>query len=199
MVMDSTLQTLYVLSFLQLAILTFWAFTDAINIFPLIYHSMLKMEKFLNICMDNLTPTPGNRFDSFSLTYLIDSIALDPDLVVSISKATFSYEKKKVLMDVNITINKSDFIVVAGDVASGKSSLVLAILGQLRRDCGESSTNATIAYSPQQVFLSGFCLLILRLGFSILPFEKIFFLEKNLIQAGLKFLIEKLFGCFVNI
>jgi ABC-type multidrug transport system fused ATPase/permease subunit len=98
-----------------------------------------------------------------------DLIEADANVLVTISDATFSYEKKKrILVDVNLVIKKSDFVVVIGDVGSGKSSLALAILGLLVRDTGVVATCGSIAYAPQQVgFDSNHLFIFIVLGLAI--------------------------------
>ncbi|KAJ3402215.1 hypothetical protein CcCBS67573_g01814 [Chytriomyces confervae] len=60
---------------------------------------------------------------------------------------------RNVLSNVNLAIPKGTFIAVVGQVGSGKSSLLAAILGGLERSSGTVSTNGSISYCTQQPWI----------------------------------------------
>ncbi|XP_070538463.1 ATP-binding cassette sub-family C member 5-like isoform X2 [Ptychodera flava] len=64
------------------------------------------------------------------------------------SKTTF-----KVLYDISFTLNKGQIIGVCGSVGSGKSSLLSAILAQMRLTSGEVKIDGTMAYVSQQAWI----------------------------------------------
>ncbi len=77
--------------------------------------------------------------------------------LLKVEKLHFSYGENKILTDVNLSINKGDFISVIGPNGSGKSTLLKLIAGILKPDSGEVkfsknfSTNAShyVGYVPQ--------------------------------------------------
>ncbi|XP_043937883.1 ATP-binding cassette sub-family C member 12 [Protopterus annectens] len=57
------------------------------------------------------------------------------------------------LRDINITVKKGKLLGVCGNVGSGKSSFISAILGQMRLHHGTVATEGTIAYVSQQAWI----------------------------------------------
>jgi len=49
--------------------------------------------------------------------------------IIEVSKLNFSYEKQRVLEDINFTIERSDFLTIIGPNGGGKSTLLKLILG----------------------------------------------------------------------
>ncbi len=83
-----------------------------------------------------------------------------------LENCNFSYNKDRlVLRNINIEINKGDFIGIIGDSGSGKTTLVNLLLGLLEPDTGNIFLNkknitakykelsTLVAYLPQDVFL----------------------------------------------
>ncbi|XCH80391.1 MAG: energy-coupling factor transporter ATPase [Candidatus Dehalobacter alkaniphilus] len=54
---------------------------------------------------------------------------MEPAVQLKIESLTFPPETKKVLKDIDLTINKGDFIAITGEAASGKSMLLHSITG----------------------------------------------------------------------
>ena len=48
-------------------------------------------------------------------------------------------------------MRKGGLVAVVGSVGSGKSSLLSALLGDMRRDGGHLNVSGSVAYVPQQV------------------------------------------------
>ena len=77
--------------------------------------------------------------------------------VISIKNLSFSYRKQEVLQNINIDINKGDFLAIIGPNGGGKSTLVKNILSLLKVQkgsieiLGEKSTKniSKIGYVPQ--------------------------------------------------
>ena len=60
----------------------------------------------------------------------------------------------KALKDINVTVAKGKFTLVLGDIGSGKSSLLLAILNEMK--CSKESKieiNGSIAYAAQKPWI----------------------------------------------
>ena len=57
--------------------------------------------------------------------------------IIKIKNLSFSYEKQKVLQDIDLKVEDGDFFAVIGPNGGGKSTLLKLILGFLEPDCGE--------------------------------------------------------------
>lgn len=79
--------------------------------------------------------------------------------VIDIHDLCFSYSGKEVLHEINLRVNKNDFVVVIGPNGGGKTTLLKLVLGLLKPTRGNillngkplGSNNATIGYVPQQI------------------------------------------------
>jgi ATP-binding cassette, subfamily C (CFTR/MRP), member 1 len=58
------------------------------------------------------------------------------------------------LNNINIKIKKGELVCIVGSVGSGKSSLLQAILGEMKKTSGVVQISSSIAYCPQQGILS---------------------------------------------
>ncbi|XP_055636691.1 multidrug resistance-associated protein 1-like isoform X6 [Toxorhynchites rutilus septentrionalis] len=72
---------------------------------------------------------------------------------VSIERTNFSVDGKVVLQDIELQLQKSSFVVITGPVGSGKSSLLLAILGEMDQSGGVTSSSGQIAYAAQEPWI----------------------------------------------
>ncbi|CAK4286855.1 unnamed protein product, partial [Aphanomyces euteiches] len=74
---------------------------------------------------------------------------------VRIDNGSFSHtlDAPPVLRDISLTIDHGELVVVHGKVGSGKSSLCLAILGELYQTQGTSDVQGSIAYCPQDPWI----------------------------------------------
>jgi ATP-binding cassette, subfamily B, bacterial PglK len=85
---------------------------------------------------------------------------------IKLTNIDFSYQEKKVLSGINLTINKGEKIAFIGESGSGKSTLVDLIIGLYRFNQGEMKIDgilvdesnvqnwrSQIGYIPQQVYL----------------------------------------------
>ncbi|XP_059169113.1 multidrug resistance-associated protein 1-like [Physella acuta] len=77
------------------------------------------------------------------------------DLAIRINNASFSWEKSgiKILRNINLKIEPGKLVAVVGSVGAGKSSLLLALLGEMNRTSGSSNINSSLAYVPQQAWI----------------------------------------------
>ena len=80
---------------------------------------------------------------------------------IELKNITLSYENRTILRDVNLTLNRGDFMLVTGANGGGKTSLIRVMLGLQKPTCGEvvyydeNSNLATrmresIGYLPQK-------------------------------------------------
>lgn len=82
----------------------------------------------------------------------------DKDTIAILSGISLSYEQRTILRDVNLTINKRDFVVVTGANGSGKTSLIRILLkliepstGSVSFYCdGRETHTLPIGYLPQK-------------------------------------------------
>ena len=74
----------------------------------------------------------------------------DNDLtVVGVSASWDRHEDRKALRDISFSVNKGQMLAVTGPAGSGKSSLLMAILGELPTINGRVTFNGRLAYVPQ--------------------------------------------------
>ncbi|CAM1331108.1 ABCC2 (predicted) [Pycnogonum litorale] len=57
------------------------------------------------------------------------------------------------LLDINLTIKPGSLIAIVGKVGSGKSSLLAALLGEMKRKHGSTTIQGSVAYVPQQAWI----------------------------------------------
>lgn len=62
-------------------------------------------------------------------------------------------DTKPVLKDIQLKIKKNQLIAVVGSVASGKSSLLSALLGEMHKVKGSVCINGSVAYVSQQAWI----------------------------------------------
>ena len=75
---------------------------------------------------------------------------------VECNNASFSWAPKQVqptLEQITFGVRKGGLVAVVGSVGSGKSSLLSALLGDMRRDSGSANVAGTVAYVPQQAWI----------------------------------------------
>ncbi|CAG8560785.1 11267_t:CDS:10, partial [Racocetra persica] len=79
----------------------------------------------------------------------------DPAIKVHIHDADFSYEGTNgpALKFLTMTVKQGEVVAVVGDVGAGKSSILAAILGQLRKDNGTRKIRGSISYVPHDAWL----------------------------------------------
>ncbi|KAK7488019.1 hypothetical protein BaRGS_00020764, partial [Batillaria attramentaria] len=75
---------------------------------------------------------------------------------VSIQKGTFTWDKQlhlPTLRGIDLEVPKGKLVAVVGQVGSGKSSLVSAILGEMEKLEGKVTVQSSVAYVPQQAWI----------------------------------------------
>ena len=73
---------------------------------------------------------------------------LQPGAKTSLKSCDFAYGDKKVLKNISLEINDHEFIAIIGPVGSGKSSLLLSLMGEIPLVSGDLSVKDNIAYAP---------------------------------------------------
>lgn len=69
--------------------------------------------------------------------------------LVSVSASWDKSEERMALKDISLSLSNGEMMAITGSVGSGKSSLLMAILGELPAVNGTISFSGTIAYVPQ--------------------------------------------------
>ncbi|CAI2185406.1 19084_t:CDS:10 [Funneliformis geosporum] len=84
-----------------------------------------------------------------------DPIDGDPSIRVLIHDADFRYEgdPDATLKFLNMKVKQGEVIAIVGDVGAGKSSILSAILGRLRKDNGICKIRGSISYVPHDAWL----------------------------------------------
>lgn len=57
------------------------------------------------------------------------------------------------LKDINFQVNRGEFVVVVGEIGAGKSSLLAAIVGEMRRTEGVVKLGGTVGFCPQTAWI----------------------------------------------
>lgn len=70
-----------------------------------------------------------------------------------ISNIKKTYKRKVVLNDINISLNKGDFVILIGINGSGKSTLIKLLAGLLRTDKNKEIKLNDVAYLPEKLTL----------------------------------------------
>ncbi|EMD38835.1 hypothetical protein CERSUDRAFT_92869 [Gelatoporia subvermispora B] len=88
---------------------------------------------------------------------LKEDVKLDiGDEVISIQHGEFAWTKDAVsptLDDINLTVRKGELVGILGRVGAGKTSLLSAIIGEMRRLEGVVKVSGTISYAPQNPWI----------------------------------------------
>ncbi|KAK3094333.1 hypothetical protein FSP39_000405 [Pinctada imbricata] len=78
------------------------------------------------------------------------------DYAVSIENGTFSWDRTDpniTLKDIEVKVPEGKLVAVVGQVGSGKSSLISAILGELEKLSGKVNVKGTVGYVPQEAWI----------------------------------------------
>ena len=69
--------------------------------------------------------------------------------VIEVKDLSFAYYQNLILKDINLTVNKGDFLCIVGENGSGKSTLMKCILGLNKVSNGSVFVQSRIGYLPQ--------------------------------------------------
>ncbi|XP_074657505.1 multidrug resistance-associated protein 1-like isoform X2 [Tubulanus polymorphus] len=76
------------------------------------------------------------------------------DTALNITDASFSWDCNTFsLKDINLEIEKGLLVLIVGAVGAGKSSLISAILGEMKQSSGTLALNGSLAYVSQQSWI----------------------------------------------
>ncbi|KAL3659861.1 hypothetical protein V7S43_015163 [Phytophthora oleae] len=76
------------------------------------------------------------------------------DVAISLENGIFGWTTDSVLLNqVNLTVKKRDLVIVYGAVGSGKSSLCLALLGEMQKLAGDVFVRGSVAYYSQETWI----------------------------------------------
>eukprot|EP01127_Copromyxa_protea_P010837 TRINITY_DN2685_c0_g1_i1.p1 TRINITY_DN2685_c0_g1~~TRINITY_DN2685_c0_g1_i1.p1 ORF type:complete len:1499 (+),score=394.02 TRINITY_DN2685_c0_g1_i1:18-4514(+) len=102
------------------------------------------------------------RVQKFLVSSEIDPDAITPDpfgkVAIAVKDASFAWKKDEdnsfteVLENINLSFNK-ELVAIIGEVGSGKSSLLSALLGEMKKTQGTVNVKGSVAYVPQQAWL----------------------------------------------
>ena len=76
--------------------------------------------------------------------------------MVNVQDASVAWDRNSTnppLHNLNVNISKGQLIAVVGKVGSGKSSLLMSLLGEMERLRGRIGVHGTVAYVPQQPWM----------------------------------------------
>ncbi len=71
--------------------------------------------------------------------------------VIKLEKISFKYDDEWILKDINLSVNKKEFLGIVGPNGGGKTTLLKIILGLLRPNKGKVKTNGVLSYVPQHL------------------------------------------------
>jgi ABC-type bacteriocin/lantibiotic exporter with double-glycine peptidase domain len=87
----------------------------------------------------------------------MDSIKDDKiDSQIIMKKASFKWDEddnSPTLSDISLDVKPHKLITIVGKVGSGKSSLLSALLGEMRLIEGQTKLRGSLAYVPQQAWI----------------------------------------------
>ncbi|XP_019855858.1 PREDICTED: multidrug resistance-associated protein 1-like isoform X2 [Amphimedon queenslandica] len=74
---------------------------------------------------------------------------------LSINEGFFSWDAKTppILLNINLSVETGELVAIVGHVGAGKSSLISALLGQMKKLCGEVSLKGRLSYVPQLAWI----------------------------------------------
>lgn len=147
----------FVLPIISMYALALYRILPALNRILSNYNTLLFLSSSLDIVYSDLICTPQTEGKDF----------IDFKNKIELTNISFEYTKnKKVLEDINITINKGDKVAFVGESGSGKSTLVDLIIGLYRPLSGEividdkkltsdniKSYRSKVGYIPQSIYL----------------------------------------------
>ncbi|KAJ3361256.1 hypothetical protein GGF31_002425 [Allomyces arbusculus] len=119
-----------------------WRMPRAFELLADLRVSFKRIEEFLDLrAMAAVTP--------------LTAADADTNTVLAFNSATFLWTLgQPILHDIDLTFRASQFVAVIGQVGSGKSSLLLAALGQLHTNRTDAVRRVTdVAYTPQAAYV----------------------------------------------
>ena len=121
-----------------------------LNQLPLLVTQIISAAVSLDRLNDYLN---ASELDADNITHFDDH----DDVVINISNGNLSWDKDKepVLKNINLKVKKGELVAVVGQVGSGKSSLLSAMIGDLEKSTINAEVNmlGKVSYVPQQAWM----------------------------------------------
>ncbi|KAG6329620.1 hypothetical protein ID866_9469 [Astraeus odoratus] len=134
----------------------------AISVFMLIQFPLSSLSDVMSSAIEAMTS--ARRLSHFfraeelqdTVTRVDRSSLSTNDEVLSIKGGEFTWSKDKigfVLEDINLSVRKGELVGVLGHIGSGKSSLLSAIIGDMRRTKGDVALSGSLSYASQNPWI----------------------------------------------
>ncbi|CAF0866320.1 unnamed protein product, partial [Brachionus calyciflorus] len=153
------------------ALLTYWLTGNEINpvigftiisVFNTLRYPLLMAPQAINSASDAMTAL--KRLDSFFSYEEITPwervpMQKDSDVTIELKNASFKWDTDETegegfsLNNISFTAKRGKITAIVGDVGSGKSSLVAAMLGQMKQTSGHMKLYGSVCYVPQEAWL----------------------------------------------
>lgn len=82
----------------------------------------------------------------------VELTAVDAPVVPPVDSSKDKYEEGK-LLDIDLRIKKGSLVMIVGTVGAGKSSLLSALIGDMKRTSGNAALRGSIAYCAQNAWM----------------------------------------------
>ncbi|KAI8899117.1 P-loop containing nucleoside triphosphate hydrolase protein [Globomyces pollinis-pini] len=129
-----------VFQMIQLISLVQFPISEIIDLYPTILQSLSSVDRIKALLLK----------ESMEDYVIRDSLKNE---AFSIENGIFSYENAEVLKNICIRVPKGNFIAVIGKVGSGKTSLLLALLGEIKKVTGKVCVDGSISYAAQSSWI----------------------------------------------
>ncbi|KAF1746903.1 hypothetical protein GCK72_023361 [Caenorhabditis remanei] len=104
----------------------------------------------------------NKRVRTFLCEKEVDPTAIDKEIrgelysnTVEVHSGSFSWDptEPRILSDIELLVGSKELVTIVGSVGSGKSSLLLAALGEMEKICGYVGVRGSVAYLSQQPWI----------------------------------------------
>ncbi|KAF8271622.1 metal resistance protein YCF1 [Lactarius quietus] len=138
----------------------------AISLFMLLQFPLAMVAMLINQVIEGVvsakrleTYLKGDELQPDARQVTPNSVLCAGDEVLNIKDGEFSWSKdpsvSPTLEGINVVVRKGELVGIVGRVGAGKSSLLSAIIGDMRRNEGKVTVCGTVSYAPQNPWLMG--------------------------------------------
>lgn len=124
--------------------------------------SMRRLQAFL--CCGEIDPFTvtrrGTRKWSFYISFYILQVPSNPEVqpVIEIENSEFDWntnlpDKRATLVNINLRVKQGELVMIVGEVGSGKTSLLSALLGDIKKVRGKVQVCGSVAYVSQEPWI----------------------------------------------
>ncbi|KAI8318339.1 hypothetical protein GQ54DRAFT_341905 [Martensiomyces pterosporus] len=135
-----------------------------LTMFPIIVSSLVEASVALGriyklLTSDELDPEAVTKLESVRVSSLAlnssNSSSSSKAVAVQVTDGSFLWSRTgaAILDNINFSALSDEHLAIVGRVGSGKSSLVSALLGDMRRERGQVVVHGNVAYAPQQPWI----------------------------------------------